>query len=73
MEELKKIESWSDIKSLREEKGLTLSALAELLRLPVERIEFLEAGDFSNADPVITRLQLKNYCRHLNLNYEEIV
>ncbi len=73
MEELMKIEIWSDIKILREEKGISLFSLSEKMRLPVEKIEYLENGNFSGADPIITRLQLKNYCRHLDINYEEIV
>lgn len=73
MEESKKIETWSDIKNLREEKGISLFSISEKMRLPPEKIEFLENGDFSNADPVITRLQLKIYCRHLGFDYEEIV
>ncbi len=66
-------ESWNDIKEHREEKGISLQALSEKMRLPVERIIFLEAGDFSNADPVIIRLQLKNYAQQLDLDYNELL
>jgi len=67
------LEVWSDIKSLREKKDISLQNLSENMRLPVERIAYLEKGDFSNADPIITRLQLKNYARHLGLDYDEII
>lgn len=67
------LEVWSDIRSLREKKGISLQTLSEKMRLPLERIAFLEEGDFTNADPIITRLQLKNYARHLELDYDEIV
>jgi hypothetical protein len=73
MEQSKKPEMWSDLKLLREEKGISLQHLSDLMRLPVERIQFLEDGDFTNDDPIITRLQLKNYARYLNLKYEDII
>lgn len=73
MEEIKKLETWSDIKSLREKKGISLQTLSEKMRLPLEKIAFLENGDFTDADPIITRLQLKNYAQHLDLDYDEIV
>ncbi len=66
------LETWSNIKSLREQKGVSLDSLSEKMRLPVERIEYLEAGDFSEADPIITKLQLKNYARILDIDYETI-
>ena len=67
------LEVWSDIKILREKKGISLQLLSENMRLPIERIAYLEEGDFSNADPIITRLQLKNYARHLDLDYNEVI
>jgi len=73
MEEPIKIEKWSDIKAIREEKGISLFSLSEKMRLPQEKIEYLEAGNFENADPVITKLQLKNYALHVGLNYDEII
>ena len=68
-----KIETWDQVKKLREEKGISLFSLAEKMRLPQERIDYLEAGDFSNADPIITKLQIKHYCQHVGLEYEEIL
>ena len=73
MDETVKFENWSDIKDLREKKGISLDSLSEKMRLPIEKIEYLEKGDFSDADPIITRLQIKNYAKHLDLNYEEMV
>jgi transcriptional regulator with XRE-family HTH domain len=73
MEEPINITSWDKLKKLREEKGVSLFTLSEKMRLPQERIEYLEAGDFSDADPVITKLQIKNYCKQLDLDYEEII
>jgi len=67
------LEVWSDLRSLREKKNISLQTLSENMRLPVERITYLEEGDFSNADPIITRLQLKNYATQLGLDYEEIL
>lgn len=73
MEEPIKIETWDQVKKLREEKGISLFTLAEKMRLTQERIEYLEAGDFSNADPIITKLQIKHYCQHVGLEYEELL
>ena len=73
MEDPIKIENWEEIKKLREEKGISLFSLSEKMRLPQERIEYLEAGDFENADPIITKLQIKHYCQHVGLEYEEIL
>lgn len=67
------LENWADLKSLRENKGLSLKLLSEKIRLPIERIEFLEAGIFDNDDLVITRLQLKNYAKILDIDYEKII
>lgn len=66
-------EQWSDIGAYREEKGIRLEQLSEKMRVPVEKILFLEAGDFANADPVITRLHLKNYALQLGLDYTELL
>ena len=66
------INNWEDIKQHREEKGVSLNSLSEKMRLPMERIEYLEAGDFSDADPIITKLQLKNYAKFLDLDYDLI-
>jgi len=73
MDEPIKIETWDQIKKLREEKGISLFSLAEKMRLSQERIDYLEAGDFSKADPIITKLQIKHYCQHVGLEYEEIL
>jgi hypothetical protein len=73
MEEAKIPESWQDLKKTREERGISLSSLSEKMRLPVEKIEFIEKGDFEHADPVITKLQLKNYAFHLGLDYHSIL
>ncbi|MCF7833057.1 MAG: helix-turn-helix domain-containing protein [Candidatus Marinimicrobia bacterium] len=67
------LETWSDIKSLREEKGISLQTISEKMRLPVERITYLETGDFKDADPIITKFQLKIYAKHLGLDYDEII
>jgi len=67
------IEVWSDIKSLREKKGISLQTLSENMRLPIEKIMYLEKGDFADADAIITKLQLKIYARHLDVDYNEIV
>ncbi len=66
-------ESWKEIRKYRKEKGISREALSRKMRLSVERIAFLEAGDFSDADPVITRLQLKEYARHLGVDYDELL
>ncbi len=66
-------ENWNDIKEHREKKGISLQALSEKMRMPVEKIIFLETGDFNDADPVITRLQLKNYAQQLDLDYNELL
>ncbi|MBW6458404.1 MAG: helix-turn-helix domain-containing protein [FCB group bacterium] len=66
-------ETWEEIKSYREEKGLSLEALSERLRLPVHRIMYIEKGDFSDADPVIIRLHLKNYALQVGLEYGKLL
>jgi transcriptional regulator with XRE-family HTH domain len=66
-------ETWEEIRTYREEKGLSLEVLSERLRLPVERIMYLEKGDFSDADPVIIRLHLKNYAKQLELDYQKLL
>ena len=66
-------EQWSDIRAYREEKGIRLELLSEKMRVPVEKILFLEDGDFQHADPVITRLHLKNYALQLGLDYSELL
>lgn len=66
-------EEWSEIKKYREEKGIGLETLSEKMRVTVEKIRFLETGDFTDADPVITRLHLKNYARLLGLDTEEVL
>ncbi len=67
------LENWSQLKSLRENKGLSLDVLSEKMRLPLERIEFLEKGIFDKDDIIIIRLQLKNYARILDIDYEELI
>ena len=66
-------ENWEDIRKYREEKGVTREELGKKMRLSAGRIAYLEAGDFSDADPVIVRLQLKNYAQHLGIAYTEIL
>lgn len=66
-------ESWSDIKKYREERGFSVEALSEKMRVSPEKIRFLEAGDFSASDPVIIRLHLKNYAALLELDYRELL
>ncbi|MFO7840817.1 MAG: helix-turn-helix domain-containing protein [Fidelibacterota bacterium] len=66
-------ENWKEIKEFREKQGVSLQDLSAKMRLPVERIRFLEAGDFKDADPVIIRLQLKNYAQQLGIDYNEIL
>lgn len=67
------LENWADLKSLRESKGISIVSLSEKMRLPVERIEFLEAGVFDSNDLIITKLQLKNYAKYLDIEYENII
>lgn len=67
------LESWSDIKKYREERNISVEALSEKMRVPPEKIHFLEAGDFSASDPVIIRLHLKNYAAILELDYRELL
>jgi transcriptional regulator with XRE-family HTH domain len=66
-------EQWSDIGEYREKKGIRLEQLSEKMRIPVEKILFLEAGNFTHADPVITRLHLKNYALQVGLDYAELL
>ncbi|MBN2781218.1 MAG: helix-turn-helix domain-containing protein [Candidatus Marinimicrobia bacterium] len=66
-------ETWNEIKKYRESQGISIETLSERTRLSSEKILFLEAGDFSKADKIITRFQIKNYAQQMGLNYEELI
>lgn len=64
---------WTDLKKYRLEKDITDEQISEHLRLPIERITYLEKGDFENDDMIILKLQLKNYAKFLDIPYQDII
>ncbi len=63
------IEFGKTLKSAREAKGLSVSQLAELTRMPVARIEQLEAEDFSKIPaPIYGRGFVRLYCEAVGID-----
>lgn len=62
-----------ELRSLREQKGLTMSDVAERLKLPVRQIEALENGLYENLpEPVFIRGFLRSYGRFLDMDEAEL-
>lgn len=62
-----------ELRTLREQKGLTVGDVAERLKLPVRQIEALENGLYGLLEPVYIRGFLLSYGRFLGMDETELM
>ena len=62
-----------DLKTIREQKDISLKSIAQQTRLNLSALESLEAGDFTFQPQTYIRAFLKQYIAALDLDVEEIL
>jgi cytoskeleton protein RodZ len=62
------------LKQAREDAGIHISALAVALKVPVRKIEALEAGELATlSEPVFVRALASSVCRHLKMDSAQVL
>ncbi|MBM3343341.1 MAG: DUF4115 domain-containing protein [Betaproteobacteria bacterium] len=57
----------------REARGLTTAQVAQALKLPVEQVQAMEAGDYQRFSPVFARGYLRSYARLLKVDIDSAI
>lgn len=64
----------SQLKSIREQKNVSIETLAETLKVTRDFIKYIESGQFEKLGaPTFVKGHVSNYCRALGLPYETVL
>ncbi|MCB1584100.1 MAG: DUF4115 domain-containing protein [Xanthomonadales bacterium] len=62
------------LKSIRENQGMTIESLAESLKITRDFVHYIESGDFGKLGaPTFVKGHVKNYCKALGISFDEVL